>query len=61
MTATTIGMRRSLVEVLAGWPLPDGDGATDAATDGDGVAATEAAGVALAAADGLVLGDGAGA
>jgi hypothetical protein len=41
MTATTIGMRRSLVDVLAGWPLPEGDGATDAATDGDGVAATE--------------------
>ena len=47
--------------MLAGWPLPDGDGATDAATDGDGVAATDAAGVALAAADGLALGVGAGA
>jgi len=55
MTATTIGMRRSLVEALAGWPVPDGDGATVAAMDGDGVAAAEAAGVALAALEGLAL------
>src|SRR6478752_2075217 len=43
MTATTIGMSRSLVEVLAGCPSPDGDGAAEAAAGGDGVAAAGAA------------------
>src|SRR6185369_3181932 len=61
MTATTIGMSRSLVEVLAGCPSPDGDGAAEAAAGGDGVASADAAGVALAATAAVALGDGAGA
>jgi hypothetical protein len=60
ITATTIGMIRSLVEALAGWPLADGEGATDA-TAVEGVGAGEAAAVALGGADGEVLWVGAGA